>query len=52
MENESHNLTSEAGDTAGTWGYYFLNYYLKNDDTFLKIKDVSGNPVDTYLSPY
>lgn len=52
MESESHEMTEEGSSTAETWALHFLNYYLKGDDTFLTIKDVSGDPVDTYTSPY
>ncbi len=51
MEGESHEITPEGSATAETWGFYFLNYYLKDDKTFLTMKDVKGNPVDTYNIP-
>jgi len=52
MEGESHDMSNEGSITAGTWALHFLNYYLKDDNTFLSIKEVEGSPVDTYSSPY
>lgn len=49
MEGESHEMTPNGSVTADTWVYYFLNYHLKGDDTFLKMKEVTGQPVDTYI---
>jgi len=49
MEGETHDMTADGAKTADTWVYYFLNYSLKGDDTFLKMKEVSGDPVDTYI---
>lgn len=52
MEQEAHGLSINGEKTAQTWGYYFFENYLKNDKTFLNIKDINGFPVDTYINPY
>lgn len=52
MEGESHEMSAEGSKTADTWAFHFINYYLKGDDTFLTMKDVEGDPVDTYSSAY
>ncbi len=49
MEGETHDISNQGSDTANTWALYFIKYILENDDTFIKIKDVSGNPVDSYI---
>jgi dienelactone hydrolase len=48
MEQESHAMTNNGNQTAKTWAYYFLDYYLNSNQTFLSIKDVEGDPVDTF----
>lgn len=51
MVGVEHNLTADgAGQTVFTWTLHFLNYHLQNDTTFLSIKDVDGDPVDSIIA--